>query len=87
MNLEKRQGHEMKINFLSSNTKHMLWVLKRTVSMRQFLWAPKTYVKIDQLENIHNFTTKSFIYGDKYTYVPLTRSVIASETPSSPARE
>ena len=24
----------------------MLWVLKRTVSMRQFFWAPKTYAKI-----------------------------------------
>ena len=27
--------------------KHMLWVLKRTVSMRQFFSAPKTYVKTD----------------------------------------
>ena len=25
----------------------MLWVLKRTVSMRRFLLAPKTYVKTD----------------------------------------
>ena len=25
----------------------MLWVLKRTVSMRRFFWAPKTYVKTD----------------------------------------
>ena len=24
----------------------MLWVLKRTVSMRRFIWAPKTYAKI-----------------------------------------
>ena len=24
----------------------MMWVLKRTVSMRQFFWAPKTYAKI-----------------------------------------
>ena len=24
----------------------MLWVLKRTVSMRRFFWAPKTYVKL-----------------------------------------
>ena len=23
----------------------MLWVLKRTVSMRRFFWAPKTYIK------------------------------------------
>ena len=27
--------------------KHMLWVLKRTISMKRFFWAPKTYVKID----------------------------------------
>ena len=28
------------------STNHMLWVLKRTVSMRRFFWAPKTYVKL-----------------------------------------
>ena len=27
-----------------SQPKHMLWVLKRTVSMRRFFWAPKTHV-------------------------------------------
>ena len=32
-------------NFLISQPKHMLWVLKRTVSMRLFFWAPKTYAK------------------------------------------
>ena len=37
-----------KINFLISQLKHMLWVLKRTVSMR--------YVQTDGLENIYNFT-------------------------------
>ena len=36
----------------------MLWVLKRTIPMRRFFWAPKTYVKIDGLENIYNFTLK-----------------------------
>ena len=30
-------------NFLISHPKYMLWVLKRTVSMRRFLLAPKTY--------------------------------------------
>ena len=30
-----------------SQPKHMLWVLKRTVSMRRFFWAPKTYAKSD----------------------------------------
>ena len=36
-----------KTNFLISQPKHMLWVLKRAVSMRRFFWAPKTYVKTD----------------------------------------
>ena len=40
----------------------MLWVLKRTVSMRQLFWAPKTYVKADGLENIYIFTQKIFVY-------------------------
>ena len=40
----------------------MLLVLKRTVSMKQFFWTPKTYVKSDGLENIHNFTLKHFVY-------------------------
>ena len=35
---------ELKINFLISQAKHILWVLKRPVSMRGFLWAPKTHV-------------------------------------------
>ena len=34
-----------KINILISQSKHMLWALKRTVSMRHFFWAPKTYAK------------------------------------------
>ena len=32
-----------KNNFLISQPKHMLWVLKRTVSMRRLIWVPKTY--------------------------------------------
>ena len=36
-----------KFHFLISKPKHMLWVLKRTVSMSRFFWAPKTYVKTD----------------------------------------
>ena len=31
----------LKINFLIAQSKHMLWVLQRTVSMRRFFWAPK----------------------------------------------
>ena len=34
-----------KINFLISQPKYMLWVLKKTVSMRGFFCAPKTYAK------------------------------------------
>ena len=34
----------LKIIFLISHSKHMLWVLKRTVSMRRFFRAPKTHV-------------------------------------------
>ena len=30
--------------FLIYQPKHMLWVLKRTISMRRFFWAPKTHV-------------------------------------------
>ena len=40
----------------------MLCVLKRTVSMRRFLWAPKTYVKTYGSGNIYNFTLKNFAY-------------------------
>ena len=40
----------------------MLLVLKRTVSMRRFFWAPKTYAKTDGLENIYNFMLKSSVY-------------------------
>ena len=40
----------------------MLWVLKRTVSIRQFFWAPKTYVQTDGLEYIYNFTLKTIVY-------------------------
>ena len=32
---------KLKVNFLISQPKHMLWVLKRTVSMIQFFQQPK----------------------------------------------
>ena len=40
----------------------MLWVLKRTVSMRLFFKAPKTYkyAKADGYENIYNFALKIY---------------------------
>ena len=33
--------------FLISQQKHMLWVLKRTVSLRRFFWEPKKHAKTD----------------------------------------
>ena len=36
-----------KINFIISQLKHMLWVLKRTVSVRRFFREPKTNVSTD----------------------------------------
>ena len=47
----------------------MLWVLKRTLSMRRFFWAPKTYVKINGQENIYNFTLKIFVYLNLCKYI------------------
>ena len=40
----------------------MLWVPKRTISMRGFFWAPKTYVQTDGFESLYNFTLKNFVY-------------------------
>ena len=48
---------------------HMLLVLKRTVSMRQFVSAPKTYVKTDGLEKIYVFTLKIFVYLNLYMLI------------------
>ena len=41
----------------------MLWVLK-TISMRQFLSAPKTNVRTDGSENIPNSTLQKSVYLD-----------------------
>ena len=38
---------QIKFNSIIHQPKHMLWVLKRTVSMRRFFWGPKTNVKTD----------------------------------------
>ena len=56
----------------------MLWLLKRTISMRQFFFSTKTYVKTDRYENIYNVTLKSFAYLDQcypHTYVERSDSV------------
>ena len=59
------------IIFLISQSKHMLWVLERIVSIRRFFWAPKTNDTIDRKENMHNFTLKNFMY-------PLWRWLVTS---------
>ena len=56
------KSEQRKFNFLISQPKHMSWVLKWTVSMRRFFWAPKTYAKIDGSENIYNFTLNFFLF-------------------------
>ena len=49
---------------LSGPMKNMLWVLKRTVSMRS-----EMYLKTDRKENIDNFTHEKFVYLDLWTYI------------------
>ena len=44
-NYFQAQRAQLKNNFNISQPKHMLWVLKRTISMRWFFWAPKIYAK------------------------------------------
>ena len=53
----------------------MLWVLKRAVSLRQFFWAPKTNVKIDAKENVHNFTLKIYFWTDEQAMDRYSNSV------------
>ena len=47
----------------------MLWALKRTISIRRFFWAPKTYVQTDGLVYIYNFTLKTFVYLNLAMYI------------------
>ena len=52
-----------KIIFFISHPKHMLWVLKKTVSMKQFfIEHPKHMFKLK--ENNYNFTLIKFPYLD-----------------------
>ena len=61
-----RQEHVIlnNLNFLISQPKHILWMVKRTVSMRWFFWAFKTYlyIAINAKENIDNFMPKNYVY-------------------------
>ena len=50
-----RKEWVIKINFLISQPKHMLCVLKRIVSMRWVYGVPKIYVKRDGSENNISF--------------------------------
>ena len=36
--------------FLTHQSKHIFWVLKRTVSLRRFFWVPTTYVLVEKSE-------------------------------------
>ena len=45
----------------------MLWVLKRTVSMRRFFLSTKTSLQTNGLENIYNFTLKTFVYPNVWS--------------------
>ena len=47
-----------KFNFLISKPKHMLWVLKRTVSMRRFFWAPKHMLRLMGKEILTSLSSK-----------------------------
>ena len=45
----------------------MLWVLKRTVSLRRFFWAPKRKFKLMEKEKkLHLSALKLFIWGHEY---------------------
>ena len=52
----------LKIIFSYFSTKHMLWVLKRTVSMRRFFCAPKTHVQCNNLERKNHNLCISFVW-------------------------
>ena len=47
----------------------MLWVLKRTVSLRRFFLAPKTYAQNYASENIYNFTLTQFLCLNLCMYI------------------
>ena len=77
----KLRVHTKKKNFLISQTKHILWVLKETVSLRPFFLAPKTFVKIDGFKNIYNFLLKNFFietYEAPFTF----RNSTGTEVPA-----
>ena len=54
----------------------MLWVLKRTISLRRFFLAPKTCAKKYGLENLYNFTLKIFCLSKPVIKVDLMNNLI-----------
>ena len=54
---------ERKKETIISKPKHMLRVLKRTISMGRLFWAPQTHVKIDGYEK---FLILSTSMGDNW---------------------
>ena len=54
---DKSMFNKSKLIFIFQ-LKHMLWVLKRTVSMRRFFWVPTTHVLTDVKGNNHLFNTQ-----------------------------
>ena len=56
------------INFLISQPKHMLWVLKRTVAMRRLFLAPNYRLNLMCKKNINDFTLNICVYLDYDLY-------------------
>ena len=53
----------------------MLWILKRTVTVRRFFWAAKTYAKKYGEENIYNFSLKKNCLSKPKNDVPYYKSL------------
>ena len=56
------------INCLISQPKLMLWVLKRSIAIRQFFLAPIYGLNLMIKENINNFKLKNCVYLDYDLY-------------------
>ena len=67
-------------NPLISQPKHMLWVLKRTIYMRGFFWAPKTHVKTNGYENISIFPSKIVFKKPVAKYIDKSKVIKYSES-------
>ena len=52
--------------FFISHPKHTLWVLKRTVSLRRFFWAPKHMFKLTSKKIITILRSWNFLTGGEF---------------------